>query len=628
VIHIRDVVVTPREFENPTQGCYALGGCNRDTHGSRIQHSDEVTVNIIPWRRPLAAIALLVPALAGAQMKADWQALERPRAHDPQPTTSAITPQDLRTRLYQFADDSMGGRLIGSIGNGKGVAYIARELARLGFEPAGENGTFFQTLPIVQRGIDPQASVSVGDDKLTLWTDFVPRDQGPGQRSIDGVQAIYGGTWGDSTSLIAPDAAAGKLVVLGVTPEASAAAGGTPGTANRFQVSSYFPLAAGIAIAGLDLVPAPALGIFKQSSRGMRPPENTAVPSYMYVTSRVAALLLGSALAEATRGQTGRTVRATATVVESPAALDAPARNVVAILRGADPRLRGEFVALGAHNDHVGTSARPVAHDSIYVLNHLFRQQGADSPPAKPSAADYQTINGALAEIRRRTDGQSARPDSIFNGADDDGSGSMGLLEVAEYYAGQKTRPKRSLLFVWHVGEEVGLWGSAYYTDHPTVARDSIVAQLNMDMIGRGAADDVTGSTKDGREIMGDANYVQLVGSRRLSTELGDLAEAVNTGAKKPLHFDYALDANGHPQNIYCRSDHYEYARYGIPIIFFTTGGHADYHQVTDEPQYIDYDRLARVSQFVADLAHRVGDLDHRVVVDKPKPDPNGNCVQ
>jgi hypothetical protein len=88
------------------------------------------------------------------------------------------------------------------------------------------------------------------------------------------------------------------------------------------------------------------------------------------------------------------------------------------------------------------------------------------------------------------------------------------------------------------------------------------------------------------------------------------------------------MDANGHPQIIYCRSDHYEYAKFGIPVAFFTTGGHADYHQVTDEPQYIDYDHLARVSGFVKSLATRIGDLAHRLVVDKPKPDPRGQCVQ
>jgi len=88
------------------------------------------------------------------------------------------------------------------------------------------------------------------------------------------------------------------------------------------------------------------------------------------------------------------------------------------------------------------------------------------------------------------------------------------------------------------------------------------------------------------------------------------------------------MDANGHPQNIYCRSDHYEYARYGIPIVFMTTGGHADYHQVTDEPQYIDYEHMADIGKFVFEAALKVANLDHRVVVDKPKPDPKGNCVQ
>jgi hypothetical protein len=128
--------------------------------------------------------------------------------------------------------------------------------------------------------------------------------------------------------------------------------------------------------------------------------------------------------------------------------------------------------------------------------------------------------------------------------------------------------------------------------------------------------------------LRGGPGYLQLVGSRRLSTELGDLAETVNRSGSHGLRFDYGMDANGHPQNIYCRSDHYEYARWGIPIIFFTTGGHADYHQVTDEPQYIDYTHMAQVARYVADLATHVANLDHRPVVDHPKPDPHGSCVQ
>jgi len=218
--------------------------------------------------------------------------------------------------------------------------------------------------------------------------------------------------------------------------------------------------------------------------------------------------------------------------------------------------------------------------------------------------------------------------DSISNGADDDGSGSVSVLEIAEKLAALKQKPKRSVIFVWHVGEEKGLLGSAYFTDHPTVPRDSIVAQLNLDMVGRGAPWDVAGLDKDGNVIHGGPNYLQLVGSRRLSKELGDVVEQVNTDRKYGFVFDYAIDANGHPANIYCRSDHYEYARYGIPITFFTTGGHSDYHQVSDEPEYIDYQRMARVANLVGDVALRVANLDHRVVVDQPKPDPKGVCRQ
>jgi Zn-dependent M28 family amino/carboxypeptidase len=204
----------------------------------------------------------------------------------------------------------------------------------------------------------------------------------------------------------------------------------------------------------------------------------------------------------------------------------------------------------------------------------------------------------------------------------------VSVLEIAEAFQKSPVRPRRSLIFVWHTGEELGLFGSEYFTDHPTVPRDSIVAQLNMDMVGRGAASDVVGLTKDGQVIHGSPNYLQLVGSRRLSTELGDLVERVNTQGHHGFVFDYSMDANGHPMNIYCRSDHYEYARYGIPITFFTTGGHSDYHQVTDEPEYIDYDHMARVANLVEDVAVHVANLDHRVVVDQPKPDPRGSCRQ
>jgi Zn-dependent M28 family amino/carboxypeptidase len=257
----------------------------------------------------------------------------------------------------------------------------------------------------------------------------------------------------------------------------------------------------------------------------------------------------------------------------------------------------------------------------------VARVEGADSRNAPaPTEDQWERINAIKDSLRRM---YPARLDSISNGADDDGSGSVSILEIAEAFAKGPVKPKRSLLFIWQTGEEKGLWGSQWFTNHPTVPRDAIVADLNLDMVGRGAATDVTGTNKEGHELKGADNYLQLVGSRRLSTELGDIVEAVSARQTMPFALDYALDANGHPQNIYCRSDHANYARYGIPVVFFTTGGHSDYHQVTDEPEYIQYEHMARVDQLVYDVALRVANLDHRVVVDKAKPaSPFARCQQ
>jgi hypothetical protein len=350
-------------------------------------------------------------------------------------------------------------------------------------------------------------------------------------------------------------------------------------------------------------------------------------PSFVYVTEAVGRAMLGADPATLRPGAAGRVVRGRFAFAETRG----PGRNVVALLRGRDPVLRNEYVAIGAHNDHVGyveTGGRFVDHDSVRLFNRVLRPQGVETPPRAPTAEELAMLRAALDSAHARHGGP--RNDSIFNGADDDGSGSVGLLEIAEYFAAlpEGRRPKRSLLFVWHVGEEYGMLGSEFFANSPTVPRDAIVAQLNMDMIGRGGADDITGVTKEGALIRGGPGYVQLIGSRRLSTELGDLVERVNAERRLGLRFDYSLDANGHPQNIYCRSDHQSYARWGIPIVFFTTGGHADYHQVSDEPQYVDYERAERIATLVTHVATRVADLDHRVVVDGARPDPDAACRQ
>jgi Zn-dependent M28 family amino/carboxypeptidase len=255
-------------------------------------------------------------------------------------------------------------------------------------------------------------------------------------------------------------------------------------------------------------------------------------------------------------------------------------------------------------------------HDSLRTFNALLEQWRAEHGGRQPSAAERASIHVNVDSLRRI---RPPRLDSIYNGADDDASGSMGVLELAEYFAAPANRPKRSLLLVWHTAEELGLFGAEWFTEHPTVPRDSIVAQLNVDMIGRGMPGDLP---------EGKPGYVQLIGSRRLSTELGDMVETVAAESPEPFTFDYQFDAPGHPEQYYCRSDHYMYARYGIPVVFLGTGDHRDYHQLTDEPQYINYGQLARVTTLLKDLTVRVANLEHRVVVDKPKPDPHGECRQ
>jgi hypothetical protein len=274
-------------------------------------------------------------------------------------------------------------------------------------------------------------------------------------------------------------------------------------------------------------------------------------------------------------------------------------RNVVAILRGSDPTLAAEYVAIGAHNDHdPPTNGGAVDHDSLKAYNDaLYALRMADGKQVLSPTQEMQVQARAkvnLAALRAKNG--PARMDSIRNGADDDGSGSMAVLEIAEAFATAKVKPKRSILFVWHTGEETGLQGSRWFTDHPTVPLEKVVAQINIDMIGRGRADDIPG---------GGPDYVAVVGSKRLSDDLSNMVEASNKQQKKPLKLDYQFDDSvtwaGYA-NIYGRSDHFNYARKGIPIAFFFTGLHGDYHQLTDEPQYIDYPHYARITNYIRDL--------------------------
>ena len=347
-------------------------------------------------------------------------------------------------------------------------------------------------------------------------------------------------------------------------------------------------------------------------------PDARAAPSaqILVVTTMAAHRLLGvSSMDGLAAGTAGRTLSANLAVARVPASY--PARNVIGIVAGSDAALRGQYVAIGAHNDHEGLTPRPLDHDSVLANNAVLRRQGVQDRVRVPTADEAARVVLLRDSLTRAHGG--ARRDSVYNGADDDGSGTVAMLEIAERFATASNRPRRSLIFVSHTGEEKGLWGSQWFTDHPTVPRDSIVAQLNMDMVGRGKSTDIMGR--------GPFN-IQLIGPRRLTSQLGATIDSVNAARTPHMDIDTSFDVNGHPLNRYCRSDHYMYARYGIPITYFSLGYHTDYHQVTDEPQYIDYEHLARVASFVHDIAEAVGNRAQRLTVDGPRLDPQGGCRQ
>jgi hypothetical protein len=569
----------------------------------------------------LLALPVTLAGCGGAPPPVVTAAL--PLKHDPQPTTAAISAADLMTRLYIFADDSMMGREAGTAGHRKGTDYIARELQRLGLRPAGDNGTYFQAVPLIRRAFDTVSTITVeGGPTLRAGVDFVATGGGPGgsaARSIR-LQTVYGGAAYDTANMLRADQAERSVVL--VTPAASpvtaALVSSPPGVAYQQAVGRATVI---VNVVAADTLPRATVrsAISPREGAVTRPlaAGSPIPPLNLVVTRRAAEAMFGAPLEGATKGGRGRYIRANFRFDESPVA----DRNVVAILPGSDSVLRNQYVALGAHSDHVGFLPGPaVDHDSLHLYNTARQFNRIPQGNAADTTAGQRN---ALAALQTRLDSmrtaRTARLDSIRNGADDDGSGSMALLEIAEALAAAPAAPRRSLLFVWHAAEEKGLLGARHFTDNPTVSRDSIVAQINIDMIGRGSAADTPG---------GGPNYLLLVGSRRLSTELGDLVEAVNNRRSSRLSFDYSWDAPGHAQRIYCRSDHAMYARYGIPVVFFFTGLHADYHQVTDEPQYIDYPHYANITGLVHDIAVDVANRINRPTVDKPKPDPAAACTQ
>jgi hypothetical protein len=500
------------------------------------------------------------------------------------PSNVSIAIDELRRDLFAFSADSFFGRETGTTASIRASRFLAQRLMSLGVEPAGDS-LYHQRVSLVKQSFGPETRLTVRDGgttrPLTLLTDVVPFvNLGVGaplpKRNAEGelVFAGYGMNTNGRTDFRGITEA-GKVIVM-----IHAAPPGTSDTAVKARLESQDELGQRLGRA-LQLQPAAIILLMTGGTKefyDQAAPEllrtvvaapgdqsgsdaQRPLPMVVLGVAKAGSPLLPANWPTDDTPQTlgGRRFSAHLELRQESFV----GYNVVGIVRGSDPRLNKTYVAYGSHYDHIGV------------------QPGMT-------------------------------PDSIANGADDDGSGSVTMLALAKSF--RANPPKRSVLFVWHTGEEKGLLGSAHYTARPTVPIDSIVAQLNLDMVGRrGGATSSFDSRTQGESAI-DRLYVVGPGAapNDQSKTVGAILDTVNARQARPLQLDREWDSPTHPERIYFRSDHFNYAQKGIPILFFTTGLHEDYHKVSDEASKIDFEKMARIGSLLLDLGTYLGNREAR----------------
>ena len=256
----------------------------------------------------------------------------------------------------------------------------------------------------------------------------------------------------------------------------------------------------------------------------------------------------------------------------------------------------------------------PTGADSFYQKVPADFMQRRFGPKLPDSENIWTFIEGTtnkdeIVVISAHYDHVGTKGGEVYNGADDDGSGTVALIEIAQAFNKAKANghgPKRSVLILHVTGEEYGLHGSRYYSENPLFPLEKTVADVNIDMIGR--RDTIYSKTNE--------DYIYVVGSDRLSSELHQINEEANQKYTN-LKLDYKYNAENDPERIYFRSDHYNFAKHGIPSIFYFNGVHADYHKPTDTPDKIDYEILAKRAQLAFATAWELANRENRIVVDK-----------
>jgi len=509
-------------------------------------------------------IGLVLLAGCNSTQKASGEPAAAPNAMDPTVYASTITEQELKDHLYTYASDEFEGRETGTAGQKKAVNYIRKNYMDLGIPAAQTNGDYFQKVPLEMAKL-PKGSLSINGKTYTSGEDFITFSAFEGNYD----EMIYAGygieepAYSDFQGLDVQ----GKVLLIKTGEPVNE--DGTYTITGTDKPSSWSNMSEA---PGKRLEVAQAKGAkailfmdtdnykryeryyqrMKRNDQGRLGFEDDGTtPSLILISENMAKEILPEI------NELKSSVVRKADVVASLMSTNEPisTENVVAYIEGSEKP--DEYIVISSHLDHIGVS----------------------------------------------------RDGSINNGADDDGSGTVALLEIAEaFQLATKVgkRPKRSVVFLHVTGEEKGLLGSRYYTDFdPVFPLAQTVVNLNIDMIGR---------IDPNRE--GNRNYIYLIGSDKLSSDLHVLSEEINKKYMN-IELDYTYNNENDPNRFYYRSDHYNFAKNDIPIIFYFNGTHEDYHRPGDTPDKINYDLLTNRAKLVFYTAWAVANRNERVMVDK-----------
>ncbi|MCS7300620.1 MAG: M20/M25/M40 family metallo-hydrolase [Fimbriimonadales bacterium] len=485
-----------------------------------------------------------------------------------------ITPFELQAHLEFIASDALEGRDTPSRGLDIAGLYIVSHLKRWGVKPAGENGTYFQTLNYRTDAVNlSETRLQIGGRTFEYGVGFVARPV-PLNATAPLVYVGYG--WSNPDKGVDPYAeldVQGKILVVqagyprevGENFENAAALGWRSPEQNALDKGA-------LAIVRIDPTDMERLERIARAWSQRRAVEGletmSRVPLIIASQPLLEAIFAGERFSAAEliqRANGGEPAPSFAlseskrlSITISARSQAEVARSVIGVIEGADPALKNEYVSLGAHLDHVGVASR----------------------------------GGA---------------DRIYNGADDNGSGCVALMEIAEAFA-TGPRPKRSILLLWYAGEEQGLLGSRLFVERPTVPLENIIVNINLDMVGR--SKQPGDNNPRNRELSGP-NEVYVIGPNVASPDIGKVLNRVNEQYLQ-MTLNPMYDSLQHPEQLFFRSDHFSFVSKGIPAVFFFTGLHEDYHQVTDSVEKIDFEKMARVARTVFGLAWALADAPER----------------